>query len=263
MIHSMRLLCYLVLCITLTTLMTPFSGNASSLTKADYHFAAIENLAEQEIGKIVLTRIYQELGLNIDITSFAGNRAQHEANSGLKAGEIMRIWTYGNENKNLIRVPTAYYSLTTSAFKLTNNPIQINKASDLKGYNIVRIRGVKHTNNITNGLRKISDSPSTVAMFKLLLQGNVDIALTNYIDGIEVLKKLNLENEIVASKPLAELKLYHYIHKDHRDLVSKVDNMIKQLKSTGQLAEIIMAAEAAVLDEHLRVKSSQLTESSK
>ena len=243
----MRLLSYFVICITLTKLLTPLSANASSLTKADYHFAAIENLAEQEIGKIVLTRIYQELGLNIAITSFAGNRAQHEANSGLKAGEIMRIWTYGTENKNLMRVPTAYYSLTTSAFKLKKSPIQINKASDLKGYKVVRIRGVKHTNNITKGLRYISDSPSTVAMFKLLQQGNVDIAVTNYIDGIEVLKKLNLESEIVASKPLAELKLYHYIHKDHRELVVKVDNMIKQLKSTGQLADIIKAAEAEVL----------------
>ena len=259
----MRLLCYLFLCNSLAILMTPLSVNASSLTKADYHFAAIENLAEQEIGKIVLTRVYQELGLKIDITSFAGNRAQHEANSGLKAGEIMRIWTYGNENKNLIRVPTAYYSLTTSAFKLTNNPIQINKASDLKGYNIVRIRGVKHTNNITKGLRYISDSPSTVAMFNLLLQGNVDIALTNYIDGIEVLKKLNLESEIVASNSLAELKLYHYIHKDYPGLVSKVDKTIKRLKSTGQLAEIIKTAETAVLGDYLRVKPSQLNEINK
>jgi len=215
--------------------------------KADIEFVAIENLVDQEIGKLILTDIYQKLGLNIQIMSFSGNRAQFEANLGQKAGEVMRIWSYGDVNKNLIRVPTPYYSITTSAFSLKKNAININSISDLKGYKIARLRGVKHTKNITKNLPFISKSSSSQSMFKLVQQGNVDIALTNYMDGIEVLKQLKLEDEIIASAPLAEQKLYHYLHKDHHALVGKVDNMIKKLKSNGQLTEITAAAEHALL----------------
>jgi len=239
--------CLLVLLIfTATVNATSFQSGTSD--KADYQFAAIEHLVEQEIGKIILSAIYHELALNIDITSYSGNRAQYEANSGQKAGEIMRIWSYGAENNNLIRVPTPYYSFVTSAFTLKNSAINISKASDLAGYKIARVRGVKHTNNITKNLSGVSDSPSTKAMFKLLQQGQVDIALTSYTDGIQVLKQLKLENEVVVSNPLAKLKLYHYIHKDHKSLVNKVDKMIKQLQSSGKLVQIIKAAEASVLN---------------
>lgn len=243
--HFIR--CLLVLIIfTATVNATSFQSGASD--KADYQFAAIEHLVEQEIGKIILSAIYQELGLNIHITSYSGNRAQYEANSGQKAGEIIRIWSYGAENNNLIRVPTSYYSFVTSAFTLKNSAINISKASDLTGYKIARVRGIKHTNNITKNLPEVSDSSSTEAMFKLLQQGQIDIALTNYTDGIQVLKQLKLENEIVVSEPLAKLKLYHYIHKDHKPLVSKIDKMIKQLQNNGKLAQIIKAAEATVLN---------------
>lgn len=233
-----------------TATVNATSFQPSTDDKADYHFAAIEHLVEQEVGKIILRAIYQELGLNINITSYSGNRAQFEANSGQKAGEIMRIWSYGAENKNLIRVPTPYYSFITSAFTLKNSAIKINKASDLVGYKIARVRGVKHTNNITKNLSGVSDSPSTKVIFKLLQQGHVDIALTSHTDGIQALKQLRLANEIVVSEPLAKLKLYHYIHQDHKPLVKKVDKVIKQLKNSGKLAQIIKAAEAAILNTH-------------
>jgi len=244
----MRSVSCLLVFFVFAAIMNISSVKATASNQADYEFAAIEHLVEQEIGKIILSAIYQELGLNIHITSYSGNRAQYEANSGQKAGEIMRIWSYGAENNNLIRVPTPYYSFVTSAFTRKNSAINISKASDLAGYKIARVRGVKHTNNITKNLLEVSDSPSTEAMFKLVQQGHVDIALTSHTDGIQLLKKLKLENEIMVSESLANLKLYHYIHKDHKSLVNKVDKVIKQLQSSGKLVQIIQAAEATVLN---------------
>lgn len=244
----MRLIFSLLLLFVFSSLVNAQSTKATTSNQTDYEFAAIEHLIEQKIGKIALTQIYQALGLNINITFYSGNRAQYSANTGQKAGEIMRIWTYGAENENLIRVPTPYYSFITSAFTLKNRAISITKANDLTGYKISRVRGVKHTNNITENLPRVSDSPSTEAMFKLLQQGHIDIALTSYIDGIQAIKKLKLENEITVSEPLAKLNLYNYIHRDHQELVNKVDNMIKQLQANGKLAQIITSAEHTVLN---------------
>jgi hypothetical protein len=242
-IHCLLLLFALSITAGATTIKNTMNNTA------DIEFAAIEGLVDQKIGKLILTDIYQELGLKIQIMSFSSNRAQYEANFGPKAGEVMRVWSYGDINKNLIRVPTPYYSITTSAFSLKKSAITINNIHDLKGCKITRLRGIKHTKNITKDLPFISKSSSSESMFKLVQQGNVDIALTNYMEGTEILKTLKLEDEIVASAPLAEQKLYHYLHKDHKALVSKVDDVIKKFKRNGKLAQITAAAEHAVLKD--------------
>jgi ABC-type amino acid transport substrate-binding protein len=117
------------------------------------NLASIELLIEQEVGRIVLPKIYNNIGITVEVTPFPGNRAQYAADSGMQDGEIMRIATYGNEALNTIRVPTPYYYLETMPFVLKNSDIVINSKQDLAQYRVAKIRGVKHTNNITKGLK--------------------------------------------------------------------------------------------------------------
>jgi hypothetical protein len=159
-----------------------------------YHFASIEYLIEQEIGRIVLPQIYKNIGIDITITPLPGQRAELEANNGKKDGEIMRIFSYGNENISSIRVPTPYYYLETMAFVRKGSLISINNKEDLKKYRLAKIRGVKHTHNITKGLANVYEMNSTANMFRMLNNGKVDVVLTNTIDGNLVLKKLGYEN---------------------------------------------------------------------
>jgi len=213
-----------------------------------YHFVSINNLIEQEIGRIILPEIYEKLDIPITITPLPGKRAQYEATSGASDGEIMRIFTYGIENPNMIRVPTPYYSLETMAFIRKDSNIIINNKEDLKSYKIVKVRGVKHTNNITRGLENLVDLNSTKQIMKFLDKGRADIALTNTVDGIMTIKELNLINIQAISQPLARLQLFHYIHNNHQDLVPKVDNVIKEMKDSGELDRLIQDAETAVID---------------
>ena len=80
------------------------------------HFVSIEHLAEQQIGTIVMPQIYQKLGIDIWIIPLQGLRAEHQAVTGKVDSEFMRIYSYGNENPNLIRIPTPYFQLETMAF---------------------------------------------------------------------------------------------------------------------------------------------------
>jgi hypothetical protein len=212
-----------------------------------YNFASIELLIEQEVGRIVLKQVYKNIGLNISITPLPGKRAQYAANLGNKDGEIMRIWTYGDENPNSVRVPTPYYYLETMPFVLQGSDIKIETREALANYRLTKIRGVKHTNNITKGLSNIYEMSSTEDMFKLLLSGKVDVVLTNTIDGNLALKRLGLNNVISMNKPLARLPLYHYIHKRHQNLIPLIDKEIKQLKNNGKLAQLIFLAEQDVI----------------
>jgi ABC-type amino acid transport substrate-binding protein len=212
-----------------------------------YEFASIEYLVEQEIGRIVLPQVYQNIGITIDISPLPGKRAQFEANVGKKDGEIMRIWTYGDENSKSIRVPTPYYYLETMAFILKGSNINIRQKRDIAKYRLGKIRGVKHTNNITVGFTDVYEMNSTENMFRMLNKGMVDVVLTNTIDGKLVLKRLGFDNIVPIEKPLAVLPLYHYIYEDHYALVPLIDKEILRLTINGELEKLIALAEQKVI----------------
>lgn len=215
----------------------------------DYHFVSIENLIEQDVGRIIIPEIYKKLGIDVTITPRPGKRAQKEATSGRADGEIMRIWTYGEENPTTVRVPTPYYYLETMGFVKKGSGVVINTKDDLKKYRLVKVRGVKHTNNISVGVDDVYDSASTELMMRFLNGGRADIALTNTVDGLMALRELEIIDIVPLEKPLAVLELYHYIHQDHIDLVSRVDTVIKNMKESGELEKLIYKAENAVISE--------------
>jgi len=212
----------------------------------EYHFASIEGLVEQEIGRIILPEIYKKLGIDITITAMPGKRAEKETTSGMVDGEVMRIWSYGEENSTTVRVPTPYYYLETTAF-VKNKDIVVATKADLAKYSLVKVRGVKHTNNITAGLEYVQDVETTCQMMRFLLAGRADIALTNTIDGINSLKRSEITTVFPSGKPLAVWKLYHYIHVAHKDLVPRVDGVIQKMIASGEMQSLIERAELSVM----------------
>jgi ABC-type amino acid transport substrate-binding protein len=224
-----------VLILILTTSFSVFSQ--------DFTFASIENLIEQEIARIVLPQIYDKIGYTISVEPKPARRAQYEAVKGIVDGEILRIWTYGIENPNLIRVPTPYYHLETMAFFLKDSNIQITTKDDLSKYKIAKVRGVKHTNNITEGLDNILNFSGTEQMFRFLIAGRADIALTNTNDGLVVIQANGFENIRWLSEPLATLDLYHYVNEEQIHLIDKIDAVIQEMKENGELEKITREAE--------------------
>lgn len=212
----------------------------------EFYFASIEHLGEQQVAAIVLPQIYAELGHKIHIMPLPANRAQFEANSGLKDGEILRIFSYGQENPNVVRVPTPYYALSTAVFGLAGKEIKVSSQTDLAGYRVGRVRGVKHTLNATKNLRKVYDSNNTKQLFLQLVAGNIDIALTNYQDGLMTLKALNLDNVKLISPSIADEPLYHYLHLKNRHLIAPIDHKIRELKQSGRLKAMLNDAEQAI-----------------
>lgn len=223
-----------------------------------YQFVSINYLIEQEVGRIVLPKIYDKLGIDINITPLPGKRAQLHATSGISDGELMRIFSYGEENPTMHRVPTPYYYLETMAFIKKGSGVQINNKEDLSKYRIAKVRGVKHTNNITKGLLHVYDFNTTKQSMMFVMLGRADVVLTNKIDGLIVLKKYEIDNVVPTGKPLATLDLFNYIHEDHKDIIPRVDAMIKKMKASGELNRIIKNAEEIVIKNNVSDIKSDL-----
>ena len=224
---------------------------------ADYYFASIQGLAEQQVGQLVLPQIYERLQIPIKITAMPGKRAEQYACSGIKDGEIMRIWSYGEQHPSVIRVPTPYYQLQTMAFAMKKG-ISITSAEDLIKYRLVKVRGVKHTDNITQEMPNVHTVDDTKIMMNFLIEGRADIALTSWADGLNTLNEMKIDTVHPVGPPLATLDLFHYIHQDQSHLVDKVNKAILEMKKSGELEIITRQAEKQVLKGHyMTIKNDQ------
>lgn len=231
------------------TLVIIVAVNCSLCFAKEYHYVSIQDLIEQEIGRLIIPKIYKKLGHSVTITPMPGKRAQAEVTSGRNDGEIMRIFTYGVENPTVERVETPYYYLETMAFVRKGSGIVISSREDLRKYKIAKVRGVKHTNNITEGLSRIQDLDNTEQMMRFLKEGRAEVALTNKIDGKMTLKRMGYDEIIPSGRPLKVLDLFHYIHKKHKGLAEKVNSVIKKMKASGELDKIVKEAEKAIIDD--------------
>jgi polar amino acid transport system substrate-binding protein len=221
---------------------------------ADYNFVSIEGLIEQEVGRVILPQVYKKMGKEITITPLPGVRAQVMATSGKKDGEIMRIWTYGENDSTVIRVPTPYYSLETMCFVKKGSGITVNSKEDLSKYRVAKVRGVKHTDNITKGMpaSQVYTLNSTGQSMRFVMRGRADIALTNTKDGLMIIQKFGFTDLEPLAKPLAVLNLFNYIHESKADIVPEVDATLKAMKESGELDELIKKAEKTVIEQYTK-----------
>ncbi|WP_246840579.1 transporter substrate-binding domain-containing protein [Lacimicrobium sp. SS2-24] len=221
---------------------------SSKVLAETYHFASIHSLTEQEVGRIVLPQLYNKLGISISISPLPAKRAEFSSIKGNMDGEIMRIYSYGEANPSMLRVPTPYYYLETMPFLRAGHDLRIENVADLSELSVARIWGVKHTLELTDGLKNAHDVDSTEKMMRLLMQGFVDVALTSKLNGLMTLQRHKWDSLEAYHKPLARQPLYHYVHNSHASLLPRIDQVIKDSKQSGELQRMIANAEKLVLE---------------
>lgn len=232
-------------------LFLTFTLLLSAHSKAtDYNFVSIVGLYEQQVGEIVLTELYKKLGIEISVQPMPGKRAILEAESGRMDGETMRIWSYGVEHPNTLRVPTPYYQLETMVFHIKDSDIKIKSKQDLEKYSVLKVRGVKHTNNITLGLNSVYDYDDTRSMLLALNKQRDNVALTHTGDGLFAMKKYNIKGIGHIAVPLSVQPLYHYVHHKNSHLIAPINRIIIAMKESGELKELIQLAEKEVFKKH-------------
>ncbi len=213
------------------------SVNMHAENNKSFCFVRIENLLEQIVAEKIICEVFKKAEIPIEIESYPAKRANILASSGDRDGEIARIWSYGEVNPTLLRVPTAYSSLETAVFCKKSKNIIIKNKNDLKSYRIAVVRGVQHTYDITIGLKNIEIVDSIDQMMKMLEADRVDVVLTNTINGISCIKELKL-NDIETNTILEILPLYVYVNAKNKDLIPVLDKMLVKMKKSGELSRL-------------------------
>jgi polar amino acid transport system substrate-binding protein len=184
----------------------------------------------------ILTEAYGRLGITLKVTTMPGERSLVSANTGVTDGELYRKSDITAQYPNLRIVPVPLMRYEIVAF-CRCKPFVIKDWSSLKPYRIGYIKGIKIVEQNTVGMNAESVGTLKQAFAKLEL-GRSDIVLANRVTGIAALRAQQLNDVVVLSPPLASFPVYHYVFKNHEDLVPKLTEVLRQMEKDGTLERI-------------------------
>ncbi|MEH6347641.1 MAG: transporter substrate-binding domain-containing protein [Bermanella sp.] len=183
-----------------------------------------------------MTRAYKELGIEIKIISYSGERALATSNKGKADGELFRNDQVAIHYTNLLMVPIPIARVDLVAFT-KNKQFTVNGWSSLKPFLIGVELGFKRLENKTQGMN-IQTATRVEQLFKMLDLGRVDVVPQVRMDGLNVLKQLNIKGVKVLEPPLFKGSVYHYLHKRHEALLPRLAAVLKQMEESEELKKI-------------------------
>jgi len=208
-----------------------------SYSETALQFTQIIDTPDQVIGAEILKAAYKKLEIPIEIVTMPGKRALIESSEGRADGEIHRIFEIGNEYQTLVRVPTPINYIEPSVFSRKLN-FNVAGCSELKDYHISIVRGVKHSELCTEGMKNVFIANNSSKMMKMLDAGGPDIIITARVNGLLLIKKMNLKSVFPLSPPLSRRLVYHYLHEKHKNIVPKINKIFIEMKKNGELKRL-------------------------
>jgi polar amino acid transport system substrate-binding protein len=184
----------------------------------------------------ILTEAYAKLGITLKVAVMPGERSLISANSGATDGELYRKGDIMNLYPNLRIVPIPLMRYEIVAF-CRCMAFTLNGWGSLKPYRLGYIRGIKIVEQNTVGMDAEPVGTLQQAFGKLKL-GRSDIVLANRVTGIALLRAQQWNDVIVLQPALANFPVYHYLSKNHEDLVPKLTEVLRQMEKNGSLERI-------------------------
>ena len=218
-------------------------------------FVRIESGVDQKVGGMLVKEVYGRLKIPVEIRPMPGKRALREAMSGRVDGEVMRTMKVQEMAPTLIRLSPHIRELQGSVFT-KNKDIEVNGWSSISNYKIGIIRGVQFVADGTKGMKHVQITNTLESVMKMLDKGRVDLVIVDSFNGILELRKLNLDEEIRhLSPPLVTLRLYNYLHVSHRKLAPIVENLLREMFTSGELQKLRNQFEQLIITNVTSVKS--------
>lgn len=191
----------------------------------------------------ILTQAYAKMGMTLKIEGMPGERSLVSANTGATDGELYRKADIEKLYPNLRMVPVPLMRYEIVAF-CRCTPFAVNGWESLKPYRIGFVKGIKIIEQNTVGMQVEPVRTLKQAFLKLEL-GRTDIVLANRVSGNAELRSQHLNGVIVLQPALASFQVYHYLSRNHEELVPKLTEILRQMEKEGKLERI----QRDVLDE--------------
>lgn len=203
----------------------------SKITLANHNsviFNRPADSAQASYALALLTLAYKELNYEVHIIDFNRQNALLAANNGVLDGQLGRDISIEADNKNLIRINYPLFDYKLLLFKncQPNTLDKLDSIAVLSGYPIQHHYLNEHKFN-----GNIIEVKNITTQLNLLAQHKVDGAIM--LDFVLKADNFSLPETCMQTQLLSTFSLYHYVHKKHAALVSKLLNALNKLHDNG------------------------------
>lgn len=188
----------------------------------------------------IMKEAFSRIGLSVSVIKLPSQRALTNANRGIDDGDILRIKGMEKHYPNLVPIPEKIMDFQFVAFTYRDD-IKIQNWASLEPYQIGLIIGWKILEKNTEGFQ-VTAVENAMHLFELLAKKRVDIVLYERLEGLALLKKLNMEHITVLEPPLAQREMFTYLHKKHLKLTIQLADVLKKMKQDGSYQRLKQAA---------------------
>jgi ABC-type amino acid transport substrate-binding protein len=233
----MRKIRRLVIRATGLALLVALGPNATP-AETVLRLARLENIPDQFVGGEILKAAYGRLGITVELVDLPAKRALAESSQGRVDGEVHRILAVQSEYPSLIPVRPSINYIEPSAF-VKQREFPVDGWSSIAPYSIGIVRGVGSSERGTNGMSKVEAVATMDQLMQMLASGRIDVAVNDRFSGVLVNKKLRLDTVVRPLSPALEhIPLYHFLHERHRDLVPRVEKVLRDMEASGELERL-------------------------
>lgn len=175
----------------------------------------------------LLTEAYQRLGVEARFIEVPLGRSLIESDKGNLAGELARVLHINQQYKNLLPVP--YVLFDTHVYLYVNQQ----RCAGCQLSQVQSLAYVRGTLIVEELLRKLPASRQVIG------SGSLDAAkqmfLTGKVDGVLFpAYKLNATSSFpISEQILQSLPDYHFLHRQHQELIPRLTQMLFQLEREG------------------------------
>lgn len=185
----------------------------------------------------ILKTAYSKIGVTVEGKTLPANRALVDSNTGFTDGELCRIADIESEHSNLIRIPVPIMTVEIMAYT-AKKTFPIESWETLEKRRIGIKAGIRYAEMQTQGMPNVLRSTNHDTLFKLLAANRLDVVIaTRSIHPAQGGKKY-VDQFYVHEPPLAKLKLYHYLHKKHAELVPSITTILSRMYENGEMDKI-------------------------
>lgn len=212
----------------------------------------LTSVPDQFVGGEILKAVYARLNITVEFVDVEAQRALALSSAGDVDGEIQRVGNLSEKYPTLIKLSPPINYIEPAVFT-TGLTFDVNGWDSIKSYAIGIVRGVGSSEAGTRGMANVQKATSLEDLVRMLDRDRFDLLVTDLFSGRIEVRKLHLDARIrPLLPPLERIYVYHYLNERHRDLVPKVEAVLREMNASGELARL-----RAELVEQVLAKSGQ------
>lgn len=226
---------------TVVLLTLVLAATVGSASDDPFVIAEIEGSADGVAGRKIVQAAYDELGINVTFRALPAAEALRQSNAGEADAELQRINGITDRFANLVQVPIPINVIYGVAFSVDYR-FPVDGWHSLRPYRIGIVRGILFSEEQTRHM-EVQVAENYEELFRLLHAGEVDVVVVPRIQALAHLRRTGDDRVVQMDGVLEMLFLYHYVHRDHADLVPGLTAAFKRLLQSGETRRVHQAAQ--------------------